>query len=205
MSRKSLRCAGFLSIPALRQDFAEEGWTAPEKPPLERLAQDTPPVSATEAKIRPSTAADGVCFDSPVISVGTRLSVGAMGPSGRSQPRGGANQMGCVTGLVSSQEDRTLRGKDLERTEPGMVDATGIEPVTPSMSTRCSPAELRVHKGGPFWGGREGRRYNGRLVPVQGLKAATGMPASGGHHPLHLSDDLAQVDRLGEDLRAGRR
>ncbi len=32
--------------------------------------------------------------------------------------------------------------------EPGdlkaMVDATGIEPVTPSMSTRCSPAELRV-------------------------------------------------------------
>ena len=28
---------------------------------------------------------------------------------------------------------------------PGwVVDATGIEPVTPSMSTRCSPAELRV-------------------------------------------------------------
>jgi len=24
------------------------------------------------------------------------------------------------------------------------VDATGIEPVTPSMSTRCSPAELRI-------------------------------------------------------------
>ena len=28
-----------------------------------------------------------------------------------------------------------------------MVDATGIEPVTPSMSTRCSPAELRVQPG----------------------------------------------------------
>ncbi len=28
-----------------------------------------------------------------------------------------------------------------------MVDATGIEPVTPSMSTRCSPAELRVRTG----------------------------------------------------------
>src|SRR2546429_4102687 len=26
----------------------------------------------------------------------------------------------------------------------GMVGATGIEPVTPSMSTRCSPAELRA-------------------------------------------------------------
>ncbi len=31
----------------------------------------------------------------------------------------------------------------------GMVDATGIEPVTPSMSTRCSPAELRVRQSGP--------------------------------------------------------
>jgi hypothetical protein len=27
-----------------------------------------------------------------------------------------------------------------------MVGATGIEPVTPSMSTRCSPAELRALK-----------------------------------------------------------
>ena len=26
-----------------------------------------------------------------------------------------------------------------------MVGTTGIEPVTPSMSTRCSPAELRAH------------------------------------------------------------
>ena len=28
--------------------------------------------------------------------------------------------------------------------ERRMVGATGIEPVTPSMSTRCSPAELRA-------------------------------------------------------------
>ena len=27
----------------------------------------------------------------------------------------------------------------------GVVGDTGIEPVTPSMSTRCSPAELRAH------------------------------------------------------------
>ena len=30
-----------------------------------------------------------------------------------------------------------------------MVDATGIEPVTPSMSTRCSPAELRIRRRAP--------------------------------------------------------
>ena len=28
-----------------------------------------------------------------------------------------------------------------------MVGTTGIEPVTPSMSTRCSPAELRARFG----------------------------------------------------------
>ena len=28
-----------------------------------------------------------------------------------------------------------------------MVGTTGIEPVTPSMSTRCSPAELRARHG----------------------------------------------------------
>lgn len=31
-----------------------------------------------------------------------------------------------------------------------MVGTTGIEPVTPSMSTRCSPAELRALKGPGF-------------------------------------------------------
>jgi hypothetical protein len=45
-----------------------------------------------------------------------------------------------------------------------MVDAAGIEPATPSMSTRCSPTELRVraHKNGKggYIGGREGRQAN---------------------------------------------
>ena len=34
-----------------------------------------------------------------------------------------------------------------------MVGATGIEPVTPSMSTRCSPAELRAPHRVVFTGG----------------------------------------------------
>ena len=34
-----------------------------------------------------------------------------------------------------------------------MVGATGIEPVTPSMSTRCSPAELRAPHGVVVTGG----------------------------------------------------
>src|SRR5664279_4012252 len=50
--------------------------------------------------------------------------------------------------------------------EDWVVGATGIEPVTPSMSTRCSPAELRAlrpghHGWGPYIGskaGRQGRR-----------------------------------------------
>jgi hypothetical protein len=44
-----------------------------------------------------------------------------------------------------------------------MVGATGIEPVTPSMSTRCSPAELRALKTsidglGPYIGSKAGRQ-----------------------------------------------
>src|SRR5947209_9113792 len=45
-----------------------------------------------------------------------------------------------------------------------MVGATGIEPVTPSMSTRCSPAELRALKSsngagmGPYIGSGAGRQ-----------------------------------------------
>src|SRR3979411_2095253 len=35
----------------------------------------------------------------------------------------------------------------------GMVGATGIEPVTPSMSTRCPPAELRAPHGVVVTGG----------------------------------------------------
>src|SRR6185312_12578933 len=44
-----------------------------------------------------------------------------------------------------------------------MVGATGIEPVTPSMSTRCSPAELRALKSTgagmrPYIGSRADRQ-----------------------------------------------
>lgn len=49
-----------------------------------------------------------------------------------------------------------------------MVDATGIEPVTPSMSTRCSPAELRVHTDGPFWGDGKGGGITGGLSLCKG-------------------------------------
>ena len=41
------------------------------------------------------------------------------------------------------------------------MDATGIEPVTPSMSTRCSPAELRIRRRSKVtFLGREGALYN---------------------------------------------
>jgi hypothetical protein len=42
-----------------------------------------------------------------------------------------------------------------------VVGATGIEPVTPSMSTRCSPAELRALKpygSGPYIGSKAGKQ-----------------------------------------------
>jgi hypothetical protein len=50
-----------------------------------------------------------------------------------------------------------------------MVDATGIEPVTPSMSTRCSPAELRVRQSGP-----EALRKASRAGRCGGIAAAFG-------------------------------
>ena len=54
-----------------------------------------------------------------------------------------------------------------------MVDATGIEPVTPSMSTRCSPAELRIRQNG------SGRVRNGKersiASPCDGRKGETGV------------------------------
>ena len=54
-----------------------------------------------------------------------------------------------------------------------MVDATGIEPVTPSMSTRCSPAELRIRQDGSE------RVRNGKErsipSPCDGRKGETGV------------------------------
>ena len=64
-----------------------------------------------------------------------------------------------------------------------VVGATGIEPVTPSMSTRCSPAELRAPKGlidgwGPYIGSKAGRQ--GGSPQVFPRQAAGGLrpPAS---------------------------
>jgi hypothetical protein len=48
-----------------------------------------------------------------------------------------------------------------------MVGATGIEPVTPSMSTRCSPAELRALRLPDGW-----RSYIGSKAARQGYSAA---------------------------------
>jgi hypothetical protein len=75
---------------------------------------------------------------------------------------GGAGQ--CKTSLTavpvwcrSFRGARSCGPKALKR----MVDATGIEPVTPSMSTRCSPAELRIRQDGSEEAPeREGRVYN---------------------------------------------
>src|SRR3954452_1011112 len=50
-----------------------------------------------------------------------------------------------------------------------MVGATGIEPVTPSMSTRCSPAELRALRLPDGW-----RPYIGSAAGRQGCLAAGG-------------------------------
>src|SRR5258707_1490544 len=63
--------------------------------------------------------------------------------------------------------------------EDWMVGATGIEPVTPSMSTRGSPAELRALRlrgdgFGPYIGskaGRQGRLGGSRQGPGQGAEA----------------------------------
>ena len=55
------------------------------------------------------------------------------------------------------------------KSRKAMVGVTGIEPVTPSMSTKCSPAELHAHchfrspaagAGGSAPNGAEGRSYN---------------------------------------------
>ena len=74
----------------------------------------------------------------------------ARGCARKVAPRwGGAGQ--CKTSLRavpvwcrSFRGARSCGPKALKR----MVDATGIEPVTPSMSTRCSPAELRIRRNG---------------------------------------------------------
>ena len=76
-----------------------------------------------------------------------------------------------------------------------MVGATGIEPVTPTMSRWCSSAELRARTfrspAGPrHIGSRHGRGKGRRL------SQAVRPPSIRSH----LGDDLAQMDRLGQHL-----
>ena len=82
-----------------------------------------------------------------------------------------------------------------------MVDATGIEPVTP----RCHRGALPLsYASKPGLRGR--RAYNGRSVRAQGV-TATGQDLlplpSGGHYTLDLRDDLTQMDGFGEHLGPG--
>src|SRR6266850_7904535 len=82
-----------------------------------------------------------------------------------------------------------------------MVGATGIEPVTPSMSTRCSPAELRALKTlndvlGPYIGSKAGRQA--------GLPRS-GPGESGGQHLVHFANQFAKMDRLRQHLGILRR
>src|ERR1700749_241370 len=72
-----------------------------------------------------------------------------------------------------------------------MVGATGIEPVTPTMSSYCSSSDLRA--GAVVL-------HIGSLATRQGAPAA-----SGGEHLLHLVDELAQMHRLRQDLGGLRR
>lgn len=49
---------------------------------------------------------------------------------------------------IAPQFHPRLKGRDKGETAKSlkaMVGVTGIEPVTPSMSTKCSPAELHAH------------------------------------------------------------
>tara|TARA_R110000824_G_scaffold401744_1_gene614398 strand:+ start:39843 stop:41198 length:1356 start_codon:yes stop_codon:yes gene_type:complete len=50
-------------------------------------------------------------------------------------------------GITPQLRPREKRGKkgDAAKSRKAMVGVTGIEPVTPSMSTKCSPAELHAH------------------------------------------------------------
>ena len=52
-----------------------------------------------------------------------------------------------LTALVKSTLSQQRSGTQQLRR---MVGATGIEPVTPAMSRRCSPAELRAHPTSGF-------------------------------------------------------
>lgn len=88
-----------------------------------------------------------------------------------------------------------------------MVGVTGIEPVTPSMSTKCSPAELHAHcRCG-------GRRFRAKAhdpqpeaVRITGLPPKNKIEPTGGkgllsrHQPLDLGDQIAEMEGFGQHL-----
>src|SRR2546429_4538633 len=77
----------------------------------------------------------------------------------------------------------------------GMVGATGIEPVTPSMSTRCSPAELRALELS------DGLGFVYRLQSGQARMPGRGLDCeSGRQHLVHFADQFTKMDLLGQDL-----
>jgi hypothetical protein len=75
-----------------------------------------------------------------------------------------------------------------------MVGDTGIEPVTPSMSTRCSSAELIALLG---FGFRQGHAEIGAYRPNDLSAASFRLPSGlGRHHLFDLGDQFSQVERL---------
>ena len=92
-----------------------------------------------------------------------------------------------------------------------MVGVTGIEPVTPSMSTKCSPAELHAHCRAVVGFARLGAaRYRPKAVRITGLSAKDKMvrrfgpkkaeSLSSRHQTLDLGHQIAQVKGLGQHL-----
>ena len=86
-----------------------------------------------------------------------------------------------------------------------MVGVTGIEPVTPSMSTKCSPAELHAHCHAEA--GKTSRpeedRITGLCLKDKKKKAGStrvfshsGRRASGGHEPIDFGHQIAQMEGL---------
>ncbi len=89
-----------------------------------------------------------------------------------------------------------------------MVGVTGIEPVTPSMSTKCSPAELHAHchSGRRHEPGirrvkhAEGRSYIGdkpqRQAGNGGCDARRRAASGGSHQTVNLGHEIAQMEGL---------
>src|ERR1700731_3984884 len=72
-----------------------------------------------------------------------------IGTPGTGQPESVRLRFHCVQATPDTlRPGGSLRGcATRSPPERSVVGATGIEPVTPSMSTRCSPAELRAPQG----------------------------------------------------------